>query len=396
VSSPPYLSPGRIGNLHLRNRLIRAATSETMCTVEGDVTDDLVTLYENLAKGGAGLLITGHAYVEPRGQCSDRQIGIYSDCQVDGLKRLTDAVHSQGGRIFAELSHAGSQCGMAHIEPVAPSAARNDIFGTAARALTAQEIDELIVAFAEAARRAIKAGFDGIHIHGGNGYLISQFSSPYTNRRTDEWGGDAARRNRFIVEVYSAIRLAVGPDIPISARYGIADAITGGLEMKEGIDRAVLLRQAGIDAIEVSFGIMDSYLSNIRPYVGLTLGRAVSDWVLPWLWRKPSAEAYYLPFAAALRRASDVPIILVGGVRSTNAMAAALDSGNVEFLSFARPFVREPDFPNQLMAGRTGVVDCVSCNICLEHDGYDALKCWRKNAGSLAAHALWKIQRAAR
>lgn len=394
--SPPYLRPGRIGNLQLRNRLIRAATSETMCTVDGDVTDELIALYENLAKGGAGLLITGHAYIERRGQCSDRQIGIYSDRQVPGLRRLTDTVHRQGGKIFAELSHAGSQCGMPHIEPVAPSAARNDIFGTMARALTTDEIGQLMVAFAEAARRAIEAGFDGIHIHGGNGYLISQFSSPYTNRRSDEWGGDATRRDRFIVSVYSAIRQAIGPDIPISARYGVADAVSGGLDMQEGIDRAVRLRQAGLDAVEVSYGIMDSYLSNIRPYVGLTLRRAVADWVLPWLWRRPSPEAYYRRFGTALRRVSDVPIILVGGVRTTHVMTEVLESGDVDFLSFARPFVREPDFPNQLIAGRTGAVDCVSCNICLEHDGYDALKCWRKSARSLAVHARWKVRQAAR
>ena len=392
MTTPPFLSPGRIGKVEVRNRLVRAATSETMCTVEGEVTNDLIKLYDDLAKGGAGLLITGHIYVEPRGQCSDRQIGIYSDALLPGLRRLTDTVHHSGGRIFAELSHAGSQSGMPDIEPVAPSEARNDIFGTRARALTAEEIDQLVGTFAEAARRAVAAGFDGIHIHGGNGYLISQFSSPYTNRRTDEWGGDAKKRDRFFVAVYNAIREAVGPDIPITARFGVADSIANGLQEDEGMARAVLLHKLGIDALEPSYGIMETYLSNIRPYVALTFWRAVQDWVLPWLWRKPAPEAYYRTFATAMKKVIDVPIILVGGMRTPQKMAQVLNSGDADFLCMARPFVREPDLPQKLRNGRLGIVECVSCNICLEHDGYDALKCWRKDVRDLVRHALWKIR----
>lgn len=389
---PPYLTPGRIGKLELRNRLIRAATSETMCSDDGEVTDALIGLYCDLAKGGAGLLITGHAYIDPRGQCSARQIGIYDDRLIPGLRRLTDGVHRAGGRVFAELSHAGSQSAMPNIEPVAPSEARNDIFGTRARELQPGAIDEIVAAFAQATRRAKEAGFDGIHMHGGNGYLIAQFSSPYTNRRTDQWGGDANGRDRFFTTVYAAIRQAVGPDFPVSARIGIANSIAGGLQESEGIARAALLAQLGVDAIEVSYGVMETYLSNIRPYVALDLPRAAADWVLPRLWRAPAPEAYYRPFAAALRKVAPVPIILVGGLRTTQTMADVVTSGDADFLSFARPFVREPDFPARLAAGRTGKLDCVSCNICLEHDGYDALKCWRKNPADLVRHAVWKIR----
>lgn len=389
---PPYLTPGRIGKLELRNRLIRAATSETMCTDDGEVTDQLVGLYSNLARGGAGLMITGHAYIDPRGQCSARQIGIYDDRLIPGLRRLTDSVHQSGGRIFAELSHAGSQSVMPHIEPVAPSEAKNDIFGTRARELRADEIDAIVASFAQAARRAKEAGFDGIHIHGGNGYLIAQFSSPYTNRRTDRWGGDASRRDAFFAAVYGAIRQAVGPDFPVSARVGVADSIAGGLQESEGLARAVLLAQLGLDAIEVSYGVMETYLSNIRPFVALDLRRAAADWVLPRLWRAPAPEAYYRPFAVATKKAAAVPIILVGGLRTTQTMADVVTSGDADFLSFARPFVREPDFPATLAAGRTGKLDCVSCNICLDHDGYDALKCWRKNPADLVRHAVWRMR----
>jgi 2,4-dienoyl-CoA reductase-like NADH-dependent reductase (Old Yellow Enzyme family) len=363
-----------------------------MCTASGEVTDELVRLYSDLAKGGAGLLITGHMYIEPRGQCSNRQIGIYSDALIPGLKRLTDAVHGSGGKIFAELSHAGSQSDIANIEPVAPSEAKNDIFGTHARALRAGEIEDIVAAFAAAARRAVASGFDGIHIHGGNGYLIAQFSSPYTNRRTVSWGLGANGRDQFFVAVYSAIRETVGKDFPVTARCGVVDSIKGGLSEQEGIARAVLLRKLGIDAIEVSYGVMETYLSNIRPYVAVSLRRAISDWVLPRLWRKAGPEGYYRAFAAALKKVSDIPIMLVGGIRTTQTMTDVLESGDADFLSLARPFIREPDLANKLKAGREGVVDCVSCNICLEHDGYHALKCWRRSLRDLCRHAMWKLQ----
>lgn len=390
---PPYLAAGRIGPLTLDNRLVRAATSETMATQDGAATDALVAFYETLARGGAGLLITGHIYVERRGQCSPRQMGLYSDALVPGLKRLTDAVHRQGGRIFAELSHAGSQIAVPDIAPISPSTVRNAIFGCDAAEMSESDIADVIAAFADAAGRAVAAGFDGIHLHGGNGYLIAQFSSPRTNRRNDAWGGDAARRDRFFVAVYDAVRARVGPDFPVSARLGVADSIPGGLDSTEGVCRGMLLAERGLDAIEVSYCVMASYLANIRPFVGVGIGRALVDWALPRLWTSPAAEAYYRPFARALKAVTKVPIILVGGIRSTGTMIDVLRTGDADFLAFARPFVREPDFPLALKRGRTGALDCISCNICLAHDGFDPLMCWRTRARDLAFHAYCRCWR---
>jgi 2,4-dienoyl-CoA reductase-like NADH-dependent reductase (Old Yellow Enzyme family) len=393
VPLAPYLAPGRIGTLEIRNRLVRAATSETMATDRGEVTAALIGLYADLADGGAGLLITGHIYVEPRGQCSPRQIGIYADDLVTGLARLTGAVHARGGVIFAELSHAGSQSVMPDIVPIAPSVTRNEIFGRQAQEMAETDIQAVIAAFASAARRAVAAGFDGIHLHGGNGYLIAQFSSPVTNRRADAWGGDAARRDGFFLAVYQAVRQAVGPAFPVSARVGVADSVPDGLRLEEGVARAWALAEHGIDAIEVSYGVMNSYLANIRPYVGVGPWRALEDWVLPRLWTRPAEEAYYRPFARAVKNAAKVPVILVGGLRSTAAMTDVLAAGDADFLAFARPFIREPDFPKSLQAGRQGALDCVSCNICLAHDGVDPLQCWRKNASDLAYHAYCRLWR---
>ena len=241
MEQPPYLAPGYIGKVALRNRLIRAATSETMCTTDGEVTDELIALYSNLAKGGAGLLITGHIYIEPAASVPTvRSEFILTDSFRGFGGSPTPSINS-AGRSSLRLS-AGSQSGMPGIEPVAPSETRNDIFGTRARELTTNEIDGIIWAFDAAAHRAVASGFDGIHIHGGNGYLIAQFSSPYTNRRIDKWGIGPQGRDRFFVAVYSAIRDAVGNDFPISARFGVADSIAGGLDEQEGIARAVLLR----------------------------------------------------------------------------------------------------------------------------------------------------------
>jgi len=144
-----------------------------MATDRGEVTEELISFYSTLARGGAGLLITGHAYVEEIGQCSARQIGIYSDTLVPALTRLTAAVHQNGGRIFCELSHAGSQSVMPNIDPIAPSIIENAIFERQPREMSADDIERIVVAFGDAARRAAAAGFDGIHVHGGNGYLIS-------------------------------------------------------------------------------------------------------------------------------------------------------------------------------------------------------------------------------
>ncbi|HXL65333.1 MAG TPA: NADH:flavin oxidoreductase, partial [Xanthobacteraceae bacterium] len=229
------MRPGNIGGLVVKNRLIRAATSETMATASGEATDELVRLYSDLARGGAGLIITGHIYVEPRGQYEPRQLGLDRDERVAPLARVTDAVHRHGGRIFAELSHAGSQSLIPEIVPLAPSIVPNAIFARPPVEMTKADIGDVIAGFADAAARAQRAGFDGVHLHSGNGYLLSQFNSPFANRRDDHWGGDPQRRARFILEVYRAMRRATGVDFPVTARLGLADAVADGLAISDGL-----------------------------------------------------------------------------------------------------------------------------------------------------------------
>jgi 2,4-dienoyl-CoA reductase-like NADH-dependent reductase (Old Yellow Enzyme family) len=380
-----FMTPGEIGGLVLKNRLVRAATSETMATKEGEATDELVTLYSDLARGGAGLIVTGHIYVEPRGQYEPRQLGLDRDSRIGPLIRVTDAVHRHRGVIFAELSHAGSQSLIPEIVPMAPSIVPNAIFERPPAEISDSEVENLIEDFARAARRAEQAGFDGIHLHSGNGYLLSQFNSPFTNRRVDRWGGDCMKRARFIVEVFRAVRQATGGRLPITARLGVADAdaVVGGLTLADGLAIGRLLAAEGLDGLEVTYGVMTSYRENIRPYAGVGRWRAIADGMIHRGFSRTVAEAYYRPFARAAKTVIDIPVILVGGVRSTQVMDEIVRSGDADFVAMARPFVREPDLVNQIVDGRRGPVGCVSCNICFLHEGLDPLKCWRTPAGML-------------
>lgn len=387
---PLYLQPGTIGTLELPNRLVRGATSETMADdASGEVLDSFVELYRTLAAGGAGLLLSGHMYVDERGKASAMQTGIHHDGCVDGLRRATEAVHSEGGRIFAEIGHCGSQSMLPSARTVAPSKVANPMYDIEPEELTAAAVEGLVEAFGEAARRAAEAGFDGIHIHGGNGYLISEFASPHSNVRSDDWGGDAHRRGRFFREVTKAVRAAVGEGFPITARIGVEDSVPDGLEREESLERARELTELGVDGFETTFGIMRSYLQNIRRFVAVGGWQAARNLVIQRLTQPPGEEAYYREFGRAVKQATGRPILLVGGIRTTQTMTDLISSGDADFMVLCRPFIREPDLPRKLAAGREGGVECVSCNMCLVHDGYDTLRCWRKSPVGVASH-LWR------
>lgn len=382
---------GTIGSLATRNRVVRAGTSETMATDGGEVTPQYVDLYETLARHDVGLLFTGHLYCAARGQYARRQTGIHSDAMIGGLRSVTDAVHRHGAPIFAQLAHAGSQSRVQAGEPLAPSAVPNALTGREVRDATEDEIAEATDAFAAGARRAVAAGFDGIHIHAANGYLISEFSSPVANRRTDRWGGSEEARDRFALEVVRAVRSAVGPDLPVTLKLGMVDAVPDGLGLEESVRRAGRLVEAGLDGIEVSCGIMRLATDSARQYVAVDRRRALEDLLVHRVLKEPAAEAYFMPWAQALRRAVDTTIIVVGGMRTTQTMEGVLASGDCDFVAMARPLIREPDLVSQLANGRTGRVDCTSCNICLMHEGHHSLRCWRKPRHRLLAHAVFRL-----
>jgi 2,4-dienoyl-CoA reductase-like NADH-dependent reductase (Old Yellow Enzyme family) len=393
MTTPTINTPYRLGGLHLPSRLVRAGTSETMAGERGEVTDQLIELHRRLVAGGIALSVLGHAYVHPRGQYLDHQTGMYDDTLLPGLSRLTDAVHAEGGKLVAQLAHAGSQSRMRGIHPLAPSAVPNALVGTLTEAADEPEIDEALDAFAAAARRAKEAGFDGVHIHGANGYLISEFSSPLANTRDDLWGGDAQRRSRFFIQVVERVRAAVGDNYPVTAKVGMVDAVEGGLELDESVARVGELVRAGLDGVEVSVGVMTHGSDSCRTYVAVDRRRARRDLLVHRWFADGPPEAYFEPWAAAVKQAHPgLTVMLVGGLRTPNEMNRLLRDGVCDLVAMARPLIREPDLPTRLLSGGQPPAACTSCNLCLMHEGQHALQCWRTPRWHLAHHAIVRLR----
>jgi 2,4-dienoyl-CoA reductase-like NADH-dependent reductase (Old Yellow Enzyme family) len=385
------LTPMSIGSVEVRNRFIRSSTSESLADEDGLITPSYLRLHTELARGRVGLIFTGHCYVHPSGKSIAGMTGLHDDAHIPQLRKLTDAVHAEGARIFAQLQHAGSQSRAPEVTPLAPSVVPNPQFGRRPEAATEPQIHEIIDAFAEAAHRVREAGFDGVHVHAGHGYLISEFLSPASNLREDDWGGSLEGRQRFGIEVFRAMRKSVGPDFPISWKLGLQDFVPDGLTLEDGLATAEAMDGEGVDALEGSAGLMSPKAESAPQYVAVGPRRALEDKLFHRVLRRPVPEAYFLDWAKQLRRLVDCKLILVGGLRTTETMERVVAEGHADFVSLARPFIREPDLVQQIEGGRRGLVDCVSCNICLMHEGVHGLKCWRKSNRDLATHAFYRL-----
>jgi 2,4-dienoyl-CoA reductase-like NADH-dependent reductase (Old Yellow Enzyme family) len=392
MASSFLFRPGRIGPVETANRIVRAGTSETAAGVSGEITNELVDIYESLARNQVGLILSGHMFCHARGRYAGRQVGIHDDAMLPGLTRLTGAVHRHGRKVFAQLAHAGSQSRVEGNRPVAPSPIPNALTGRVVDAASGEEIEEVIAAFAAGAARAVAAGFDGVHIHAANGYLISEFSSPLTNRRTDRWGGSPEARDTFALEVLKAVRAVVPASMAVTVKLGLEDAVPGGMKLAEGVRRGEVLAAAGADAFEVSCNAMKLPSDSARQYVGVGPSRALGDLLLHRLFSRPYREAYFLESARQLRTRVCTPIILVGGLRSRLTMERILESGDADFIAMARPFIREPDLVLKLAAGTRESAACTSCNLCLMHESHHSLRCWRVPRRRLWEHALYRLR----
>jgi 2,4-dienoyl-CoA reductase-like NADH-dependent reductase (Old Yellow Enzyme family) len=337
-----------IGNLELPNRLVRSGTAEHMVDSDGQPRPPLKQLYQELARGGVGLIITGHMFVHRSGRAEPEMTGIYSDALIPSLTELTDVVHQEGGRIAAQINHGGMQCKDPLSETIAPSAVDAPFLNQPAREMTLDEIDLLISAYAQAARRAKEAGFDAVQIHAAHGYLISQFLSPFVNRRTDDWGGDVEGRMRFLRAVCGAVREQVGPEYPMFIKLGMVDDVEGGLTPQESVQIAAALEPMGLDAVEIS-GAIAGGARNLNVREGIVPGED---------------EAYFRPLARQARSVTRLPILLVGGFRSRPVMEEVLDAGDADFISLSRPLICEPDLPNRMRLGGQEESACISANYC--------------------------------
>ena len=394
MNARTVFEPTNLGPVQLRNRLIRAGTGESMAAPDGTIGADYVALHENLARGGVGLAFTGHIFTHIRGRYGELQAGLHTDAAIPRFRQVTDAVHNSGGRIFAQIAHAGSQSMSFSTQPLAPSPVDNVMTGRRVEAASADEISEAIDGFRTAARRAMEAGFDGVHLHGANGYLISEFRSPITNQRTDEWGGSQENRDRFPLEVIRAVRAEVPTDRGFTMKVGLADLIDepGGLGVADSVVGVRRFVEAGLDGVEVSSNLMSDYVSaSIRGYIAVDRKRALQDLLFHRLHRSPEAEAYFLPFADAVRADVDTNVILVGGMRRIETITELITTGRADFVSMARPFIREPDLALRLSTGGQPSPACVSCNICLMHDEHHPLRCWRTPRANLLRHAYYRF-----
>ena len=349
MTESPLFESSTINSMHLSNRFVRSATWEGMATGEGRVTPKLIETMVALAKGGVGLIITGHAYVSKVGQASPWQLGIYDDSLIDGLKSMTDAVHAAGGKIVAQLAHAG-HFALEKAIGTPPVVASNfeGLAQTPRTELSMADIHGLKTKYVEAAQRARAAGFDGIQLHSAHGYLFSQFLSPWFNRRTDDYGGTIDNRVRIHVEAIRAIRQVVGEGYPILVKMNCEDFSDGGLTVAESVQAAGQMIAAGLDAIELSGGLLTGgKLSPSRPNIN-----------------KKEKEAYFKDAAQAFKRSLDVPLILVGGIRSPDVAERLQDAGVADYFSLSRPLIREPALINRWQSGDRTPARCLSDNLC--------------------------------
>jgi 2,4-dienoyl-CoA reductase-like NADH-dependent reductase (Old Yellow Enzyme family) len=349
--------PFKIGSLEIKNRFVRSATTSYWSNKQGIIRSEIIDLYRNLAKNGVGLIIKGHLYVKDSGKAHVGMAGISNDFHVPKLMELTKQVHEHEGKIIAQLNHAGI---FGLTDQAGPS--EYTVGSSKARALSSDEIQDIIGTFGDAAERAMAARFDGIQIHGAHGYLISQFLSRLANRRTDEWGGSLEQRMRLLLEVYDVIRSRVGTRTPIMLKINCDDFSPRGFTIGDSVKVAKAICERGLEAIEVSGG---------------GVGRREELRVRARSLDKELSEASFAGHAVKIRRATQpTPLALVNGIRSLRCMEAILSKNLADLISASRPFIREPDLVKRLQAGQQAA-SCTSCGICISEEvfGKMMLRC---------------------
>lgn len=350
-----------INGMTVPNRLVRSATWEGLASDEGFVTPALEEVMLDLVNGGVGMIITGHMFVAEQGRAGVRQLAVHSEECISGLRSMVKRIHDNNGVVVAQLAHAGGQAaqeitGMSALGP--SSYTRTD--GSLCGEMTENDIDAMVSAFQLAAGRAVAAGFDGVQIHAAHGYCLSQFLSPAINKRTDAYGGSLENRMRALVRVYEAIRRVVGEDFPVLLKINCEDFVDGGLEFSDSLEVIKRLESVGLDAVEISGGL----LSNGPRTSSIRIGR----------FDTPAKEVWYRNDARVVREQTKLPIMLVGGIRSFSVAEGLLQDGLIDFVAMSRPLLREPDLANRWKAGNLRRAACISCNKCFgvlrNNEGY--------------------------
>ncbi len=343
-----------INGMALKNRFIRSALWMKAANPDGHVTDTLCDIYETLAKGGTGLIITGYACVSDEEQPNPGMLGIYDDSFIDEYRRLTDKVHAAGSKIALQIVFGGSQSHHPERDKMnilAPSVVENRVTGLCPKEASKADIKRIVTMFGDAAARAKAAGFDAVQIHGAHGYFLSAFLTPYYNRRTDEYNGDIHSRARIIYETYEAVRKRVGKDFPVMIKLNFDDFMDKGegLVFEEALKVFTRLDEMGMDLFEVS-------ATNESSGKGLAPARTKIS-VL-------DKQSYFREATAKIAEKISAPVILMGGNRNVELMTDILNHTKIQYVSLARPLLCEPDLVNTWEIDPGYKPKCVSCNQC--------------------------------
>jgi 2,4-dienoyl-CoA reductase-like NADH-dependent reductase (Old Yellow Enzyme family) len=383
-------TPGRLGTLELRNRVIKAATYEGMCP-GGLPSEALVRHHRDLAAGGVGMTTVAYCAVSPNGRTFEEQM-VMRAALVPRLQVLTEAVHAAGGAVSLQLGHCGYFSKNKELpgrRSLGPSFRFNE-YGLMsgipfARAMTEDDLATVIEEFGAAAAGAVRAGFDAVELHLGHGYLLSQFISPATNRREDRWGGSLDNRMRLPLAVVARVRAAVPPGFPVLAKTNLRDGFTGGLEINESIGVAQRLEAAGVNGLVLSGGFTSKtpfYLfRGPRPLKEMI--EVEKSWPQKLALRifgsyiikeYPFTEMFFLDDARQIRRAVRLPLVLLGGILSLDNLAAAMREG-FDFVAMGRALIADPDLVNRMQRGQATRSRCNSCNKCVAEMDRGGVRC---------------------
>ena len=346
------LRPGYIGGMYMRNRLIVGPMEKSLANLDGSLNQRYIAYARRRARGGAALIQLESTYVSPEGRGNPYQVGCHGDHVIPALAEMANELHRYGAKLAAELHHGGRQASVTahHRQPIAPSAIGSTFMdtGSVPREMTRADIRRVIDDFGQAARRCLAAGVDMIHLHGAHGYLLGQFLSPRSNRRTDHYGGSLENRARFPLEVLAEVRRVVGDDYPIGYRISASEYVSGGLEVEESARFAVMLADAGIDLIDVAGG---TYESMSKIFQG-----------------PESPRGGFVAEAALIRRevGDRVPVSVAQRMNDPVFANQVMEREGFEYVTLARAFHADPDFVLKLTEGRAqDIVPCISCNTCV-------------------------------
>lgn len=346
-----------LAGMQLRNRFVRSATWERMASSLGLVTPRLENVLLALAEGGVSLIFPGYSFILSKEQPNPNMLGVHDDACISGLSRLAEKIHERGACLGVQIAAGGSYTTWRTDERDirGPSAVTHPITGVTPRAMNMEDIQEVVQGFAKAAVRVRDAGCDCVQLHCAHGYLLSQFLTPFFNRREDTYGGSLENRARLLCEVTEAMRGALGPDFPLLIKINGSDRMQEqGLTVDECVEVCKMLVERGVNAIEVSGGhrSKDPDVLPSRPKI-----------------LDPERQDYFLEEAVRIAEAVDVPVISVGGHRDLARMESILETTPVRYISLCRTLLSEPDLAEKWRANPRYTPRCVSCNLCFHEDG---------------------------